>query len=109
MIFHQNYQELGAIRSWFMFGASKVTLVPHAVGYSGSTSGRAESPDKCLVKPGDELTKPLCSGRHFTTKPHSAEHLSAQSHLASTYFVDTINYAHMGRTKAQAEHQESRA
>lgn len=30
------------------------------------------------------------------------------AHLVRLYFVNTINYAHMGRTKAQAEHQESR-
>jgi hypothetical protein len=30
-------------------------------------------------------------------------------HFAALYFVDTIKYAPMGRTKAQAEHQESRA
>ncbi len=29
--------------------------------------------------------------------------------FAPLYFVDTIKYAHMGRTKAQAEHQESQA
>lgn len=29
--------------------------------------------------------------------------------FACHYFVDTIYYAHMGRTKAQAEHQESQA
>jgi hypothetical protein len=29
--------------------------------------------------------------------------------LAFKYFVDTINHTHMGRTKAQAEHQKSRA
>jgi hypothetical protein len=29
--------------------------------------------------------------------------------FSPNYFVDTIKYAHMGRTKAQAEHQESRA
>ena len=28
-------------------------------------------------------------------------------HLVAFYFVDTIKYAHMGRTEAQAEHQKS--
>ena len=34
---------------------------------------------------------------------------SVRFHLAFLYFVDTIKYAHMGRAKAQAEPQESRA
>ena len=29
--------------------------------------------------------------------------------LTFSFFVDTINYANLGRTKAPAEHQESRA
>ena len=36
-------------------------------------------------------------------------YLHVKFHLAFFYFVDTIKYAHMGRTKAQAEPQESRA
>lgn len=35
--------------------------------------------------------------------------LNVEFYLALKYFVDTIKHAHMGRTKAQAEHQESRA
>ena len=39
----------------------------------------------------------------------AAGQLSVKFHPAFLYFVDTIKYAHMGRTKAQAEPQESRA
>jgi hypothetical protein len=37
------------------------------------------------------------------------DNVNVKFQLVFEYFVDTIKHAHMGRTKAQAEHQESRA
>ena len=55
-----------------------------------------------------------------STRPHNSRrrlrrlcwwfgHFYVKFRHAPNYFVDTINYSHMGRTKAHAEHQKSRA